>query len=285
MGEFGLAMNRELLCEGQALTDFMGPNRIVLGHDDPKSLALLERLYASSDCDKLRASTRTAELIKCARNALLAVQISAANEIANLAAVIGGIDAMQVMKGVHLDRRWNPIKNGERVAPGILSYLLPGPDFGGSCLPMAMTEAAPAVNRAQPVQVIGMLERAVGPLKGKRVLVLGLAFKPGTDDAGDSPSIPIPELLLAKGAPVSAHHPMAGKSFLGAARESAAGVALVKDWRAAAAGVQIVIVATKWPEYRALAKLDLAGKMVFDSRRMFPLGALKAERYLAIGLA
>ena len=299
LGEFGLAMNPEFLREGQAVADFMAPDRIVLGHDDAKSLALLEQLYASWECDKLRTNSRTAELIKYASNAMLAVQISAANEIANLAAALGGIDAMEVMKGVHLDRRWNPIVDGKRVAPGILSYLLPGPGFGGSCLPkdlealaaaghsrglpMAMTEAALAVNRTQPEQVVQMLERAVGSLADQRVLILGLAFKPGTDDVRDSPSIRIVALLLGKGARVRVHDPLAGENFRRALGGKAAEVALAEDWRAAASEAAIVVIATKWPEYRALGDLDLAGKTVFDARRMFGPRGLRGARYLATG--
>jgi len=300
LGDFGLAMNPEFLREGEGVADFMAPDRIVLGHDDPKSLALLERLYASWDCDKLRVNSRTAELIKYASNALLAVQISATNEIANLASAMGGIDAVEVMKGVHLDRRWNPIVNGSRVAPRILSYLLPGPGFGGSCLPkdlealsaagrglglpMAMTEAVLAVNRTQPRQVIALLERAVGPLKNKRVLVLGVSFKPGTDDVRDSPSTLIAVLLLELGALVSAHDPMAGENFRRVLGPRAGAVGMAEDWRAAVAETGIVVVATMWPEYRALAELDLAGKTVFDARRMFATGELQCGRYLTIGL-
>jgi len=300
LGEFGLAMNPEFLREGQAVADFMVPDRIVLGHDDPKSLALLERLYASWDCDKLRVNSRTAELIKYAGNALLAVQISAANEIANLAAAIGGIDAMEVMKGVHLDRRWNPIRDGERVAPGILSYLLPGPGFGGSCLPkdlealataghvyglpMAVTEAALSVNRAQPTQVVEILERATGPLTGENVLVLGLAFKPGTDDVRDSPSIRIVELLLEKGARVSAHDPLAAKGFRRTLGAQAAAIRLVEDWRAVIEETKIIAIITNWPEYKLLAAFDLTCKTVFDTRGMFGSAELRCGTYLPTGV-
>jgi len=299
LGEFGLAMNPEFLREGEAVADFLSPDRIVLGHDDPRSLELLDRLYAAWDCDKLRLNTRTAELVKYASNALLAVQISTANEIANLAATLGGIDAMEVMKGVQLDRRWSPIAEGKRLSPGILGYLSPGPGFGGSCLPkdlealvtagrsrglpMAVTEAVLAVNRAQPEQVTAMLERAGVALAGICVLVLGLAFKPGTEDVRDSASIQIVELLLDKGARVSAHDPLAGQNFCRALGPRASEVTLVEDWRAAATEAQILVVATKWPEYMSLAGLDLAGKTVFDARRMFERDALKCGRYFGIG--
>jgi UDPglucose 6-dehydrogenase len=106
---FGLGMNPEFLREGEAIEDFMEPDRIVLGHEDEKTLMRLRALYAPWDVDKLEVNTRTAEMIKYANNCLLATQISAVNEIANLAAAVGGIDVMDVMAGVHLDKRWNPI--------------------------------------------------------------------------------------------------------------------------------------------------------------------------------
>jgi len=301
LGEFGLAMNPEFLREGKAVADFLAPDRIVLGHDDPKSLALLEQLYAPWDCDKLRVNSRTAELIKYASNALLAVQISAANEIANLATALGGIDAMEVMKGVQLDRRWSPISKGSRLSPGILGYLLPGPGFGGSCLPkdlealaaaghalgqpMRMAEAVLGVNRAQPRQVIAKLEDAIGSLAGAPVLVLGLAFKPGTDDVRDSASSRIVEILLDKGAQVTAHDPMARDSFRRALGARSAQVTLAANWQAAVAEAGIIVVATNWPEYRALAGLDLAGKTLFDTRRMFVPDELACGLYLGVGRA
>ena len=296
---FGLGMNPEFLREGEAVADFMAPDRIVLGHDDARTLALLEELYAPLNCDKLRVNCRTAEMIKYANNVLLAVQISAANEIANLAAAAGGIDAMEVMRGVHLDRRWNPIRAGERVMPGILSYLSPGPGFGGSCLPkdlralaaegerrslpMHLLHAVLEVNQAQPDMVVEMLERAAGSLEGRHILLLGLAFKPGTDDVRDSASIRIAELLLKRGVRLTAHDPLAGENFMRALEPRTAGLALVQDWQAAVSAAGLVVVATKWAEYRELAAFDLTGKTVFDARRMFEPGELKCGRYLAIG--
>jgi UDPglucose 6-dehydrogenase len=112
---FGLGMNPEFLREGEAIEDFMEPDRVVLGHEDAQTLDVLRRMYAPWDVDKPEVNTRTAEMIKYANNCLLATQISAVNEIANLAAAVGGIDVMDVMAGVHLDKRWNPILGQGRV--------------------------------------------------------------------------------------------------------------------------------------------------------------------------
>src|SRR5439155_18776082 len=119
--------------------DFLEPDRIVLGHEEAMTLARLQELYAPWDCPKLAVSTRTAEMIKYANNALLALQISAVNELANIAAAQGGIDVAEVLAGVHLDRSWNPIfSDGLRAMPGILSYLMRCWGFSDSCCTKAV---------------------------------------------------------------------------------------------------------------------------------------------------
>ena len=297
LGAFGLGMNPEFLREGNAVLDFMEPDRIVLGYEDAGTLAFLQTLYAPWACDKLAVNTRTAEMIKYSNNALLAVQISAVNELANLATAIGGIDILDVMKGVHLDKRWNPIVDGKRVAPDILTYLIPGCGFGGSCfpkdvqairsqgeqagLPMAMLNAVLAINEAQPLEVLAILERELGTLAGKSCLVLGLAFKPDTDDVRESASLHIIRALLDKGARVSAHDPIAAENFKRAFGPS--GVTYCQDWKAAVPAMDIIIVATRWSEYIELCDQNLAGKTVFDARRLLASAATKEARYLSIG--
>lgn len=297
---FGLGMNPEFLREGEAIEDFAEPDRIVLGHEDPQTLARLEELYAPWDVDKVRVNTRTAEMIKYANNAMLATQISAVNEIANLAAALGGIDVLDVVGGVHLDKRWNPILDGGRRAqPHILTYLVPGCGFGGSCfpkdvqalrsqgeqqgLPMRMMNAVLDVNDVQPSQVLQIIERDTPDLSGKRVLVLGLAFKSGTDDVRESASLKIVDQLVARGAEVVAHDPIATDHFRKAVGRADAAVRYVEDWKPEVAPAEIIIVATKWPDYAALTDADLSGKWLFDARRMFPPSRTNGATYLSIG--
>ena len=296
---FGLGMNPEFLREGEAIEDFAEPDRIVLGHEDPQTLARLEELYAPWEVDKVRVNTRTAEMIKYANNALLATQISAVNEIANLAAALGGVDVLDVVGGVHLDKRWNPITpGGGRASPQILSYLVPGCGFGGSCfpkdvqalrsqgeaqgLPMRMMNAVLDVNDAQPAQVTDIVVRELGDLAGRRVLVLGLAFKPGTDDVRESASLKIAAALLQAGAEVVAHDPIAIDPFRRAFGDSAR-LRFVDAWEGEVAAAEVVILATRWPEYARLTDLELDGKAVFDARRMFAPAQLPGAKYLAIG--
>ena len=297
---FGLGMNPEFLREGEAIDDFMEPDRIVLGYDDSQSLACLEELYEPWTCDKVRVNTRTAELIKYANNAILATQISATNEIANLAAALGGIDAMDVVHGVTLDKRWSPVISNEKVFPPILTYLKPGCGFGGSCfskdiqairsqgvsmgLEMNMLNAVLAVNENQHKQVFNLLVKHAGPLSGKNCLILGLAFKPGTDDVRESVSLKIVESLIKQGAKVVAHDPIASSNFVYAQGISSKGaVDITDDWISCINDAKIIILATAWDEYKELVTMNITDKIIFDARRMFLPTDFPLSQYLAIG--
>ena len=224
--DFGVGMNPEFLREGSAVADFLNPDRIVLGALDDRTAKAMGELYVPfAGVDRLCASPRTAEMIKYAANSLLATMISFSNEIGNLCAAVGGIDVLEVMKGVHLDKRLSPIlSTGERITPAFVTYLEAGCGFGGSCfpkdlkalvahgrnagLPMRLLEAVVQVNESQPKQVLTLLRRQFPALKGVRVSVLGLAFKPGTDDIRESPALPVVRELLAEGAVVTAYDPV-----------------------------------------------------------------------------
>ena len=299
LGAFGLGMNPEFLREGNAIDDFTNPDRIVLGYEDEETLARLEELYESWSVDKIRINTRTAELIKYANNALLATQVSAVNEIANLAAALGGVDVMDVLKGVHLDKRWSPIQETGRVTPEILTYLVPGCGFGGSCfpkdvqalrsqgeqqgLPMRMMNAVLDVNERQPRQVTEIIAREIGELAGRKTLVLGLAFKPGTDDVRESASLKIIDALVQAGAKVIAHDPVATDPFKKAFGPRAQNIEFVEAWEPRVSEADVVIVATRWPDYAPLTGMNLVGKVLFDARRMFKPTDVGGARYLTIG--
>ncbi|TWB87299.1 UDPglucose 6-dehydrogenase/GDP-mannose 6-dehydrogenase [Bradyrhizobium macuxiense] len=299
LGAFGLGMNPEFLREGEAIEDFMEPDRIVLGHEDERTLVRLQELYAPWNCDKVRVNTRTAEMIKYANNAILATQISIVNEVANLCAAIGGVDALDVMRGVHLDKRWSPITSFGRLAPQILTYLVPGCGFGGSCLPkdvqalrtqgeslglpMDMLNAVLDVNAAQSGQIVSTLERKFGTLSGRRTLVLGLSFKPDTDDVRESASIKIVRDLLRAEAQVKCYDPLAAENFKLAIGSAANRIQFSSDWRHEIEWAEIVIIATRAQEYGELTSLQVAGKTVFDARRLIDPAAVPTADYLTIG--
>lgn len=299
-GNFGLGMNPEFLREGKAILDFNNPDRIVLGFEDAKTLEILEEIYAPWDVDKLKVNTRTAEMIKYSNNCLLALQISAANELANLASRVGGIDFMDVMRGVSLDKRWNPIlANGLRANPEILTYLVPGPGFGGSCFPkdvqairtqgenlgleMNILNSVLRVNETQPEQVGMILSNHFGNLKEKNILILGLAFKPDTDDIRESASIKIIADLIRRGANIFAHDPIAQENFAKLPFLDHSKITYPKSWKEQVVQSDAIILVTNWEEYRSLSSFDLKDKVLFDTRRLINPQGLKGVKYFSIG--
>jgi UDPglucose 6-dehydrogenase/GDP-mannose 6-dehydrogenase len=301
--DFGVGANPEFLTEGQAVDDFLHPDRIVVG-GDRRTLAALRELYAGfHPAPVVETNTRTAEMIKYASNALLATAISFANEIANVGSAIGGIDVTEVMRGVHLSRYLTSWRAGggtaTPVTAGLSSFLEAGCGYGGSCLPkdvaalaargrevgspLALLEAVAAVNEAQPARLVDLLRSELGDLEGRRVAVLGLAFKPDTDDVRSSPAFPVLECLLDAGAEVVTHDPVVGPSALDAS--AFADVAHRDDLADAVKGAEAVVIVTRWDAYRRLpeliARLDPA-PLVVDGRRM--LDKASVPRYAGIGL-
>lgn len=287
-GEFGLCMNPEFLAEGSAVADFGSPDRIVVGHFDAGSRQPMESLYASFDCPKLHVRLNEAELIKYTANSLLATLISFSNEIAHVAESMPEMDIDLVMQGVHLDKRLSPIVAQRRVAPGVLSFLRPGCGYGGSCFPKdvdalrafardrevatPVLDSVVRVNRDRPAQVLQLAADAGIPLRGNVVAVLGLAFKPGTDDLRESPALKMIDLLLDEGAQVRVHDPVALEA---ASRVLPRSVKLVADPAALLRGAGLAIVVTPWPQYsewdwNALAGL-MANPVVLDARNALHL--------------
>jgi len=267
-GSFGIAMNPEFLREGSAVADFMDPDRIVIGQWDERSGQSVAALYQAFDCPKLFTTLRNAEMIKYASNALLATLVSFSNEFASLCEATPGTDVEEVLNGLHLDRRLSPMKDGQRTAPGILSYLRAGCGFGGSCLPKDVSalrdfarrqgisprllDAVSAINDARPAQLIELAEDAIGSLQGSSIAVLGLAFKPGTDDLRESPALAIIEHLKRKGADVRAYDPLVC---------AVPGIRVCGSAIQAVTGADAAIIATAWPEFALLDWTALSAMM------------------------
>lgn len=262
--DFGLAMNPEFLREGNAIEDFFNPDRIVMGIKDEKTKRVLETLYSPFDCPKLVTDVKTAEMIKYVSNAFLATKISFANEIGNICKKLG-IDAYEVFRGVGLDHRINP------------SFFRAGIGFGGSCFPKdvkaliakaekvgenpKLLKAVIEVNEEQHMKLIELLKKHIPDLRGKTVGVLGLAFKPDTDDVRGSKAIPIVKKLLKEGANVVAYDPKAMENF----RQ------LFPDIKYASSGEYVVnnsdavLIVTEWKDFE---NLDYTDKIVIDGRRI-----------------
>lgn len=283
-----VASNPEFLREGSAVRDFLNPDRIVIGSEDPAAIEFLRRLYAGFDAPLVVVATQVAEVIKYASNAFLALRISFANELANFCDATG-VNVDDVLAGLSLDRRIGG------------AYLRPGLGYGGSCLPKdvhALTEAArtrglsPAlleavarVNDRQVAVMLQRIERTAGDLDGVRAGVLGLSFKPGTDDVRASPAIALANALCARGARVVAHDPAAAAK----ARSRLDPRAQIETdvWRAVH-DADFVVIATEWPLYCGLdlARLRSALKrpLIFDGRNALDAQALAGAGFAYHGI-
>jgi len=299
IGEFGLGMNPEFLREGNAVEDFMNPDRIVFGYEDEITLKYLHEIYSPWDVDKIIVNTRSAEMIKYVNNSILATLISTTNEYSNIAKSIGNIDFNTVMNAVHLDNRWSPIDKttGERIYPEIINYLKPGCGFGGSCFPkdvMALAalskeigikslilDSVIKVNQLQPKVVLEYLEEKVGSLEGKNILVLGIAFKPETDDVRESVSIKLMKYLNTQRCNITAHDPI---SINNAKKIIDFDVNYVKDWKKELSNNDVIIISTNWNEYRELKDFDntLENKILFDTRSLFNSNEFTNINYINI---
>lgn len=287
--ELGLVMNPEFLREGNALEDALSPDRIVIGEYDKKSGKEFAKIYKEKKIPIVFTNLKTAEMTKYASNALFATLISYANEIARISEFTSGVDVQDVWKGVHLDKRLSPIVGKKRISPGFLSYILSGCGFGGSCFPKdtkALSNYADEIgveaklvknvidiNSTQPHSLVLMLEDEVGKnLKGKKVGILGLSFKPNTDDLRESPAIGLINELLTKGVRIVAHDPQAYVDGIPQILSDLP-IELVKTAKDAIQNSEAVILVTAWDEYKKLTPLIFKKLMkkpiVIDGRRFF----------------
>ena len=296
--DLGLAMNPEFLAEGTAVNDFQNPDRIVIGSNNKQAAKTIKNLYSPFvGTDVIFVGLSTAEMIKYTANAFLASVISFSNEIGNLCSKIDGVDVIDVMKGVHADRRLSPLKDGKRVTPGLMSFLHPGTGFGGSCFPkdikallsygknintpMPILNSVMETNLKQPSITIDLVEKELGVLADKRIAILGLAFKPGTDDVRESPALKIIKSLIELGAFAIAHDPIAIESMQRDFVNS--NLHYCKDLNEAIKGVDAIILVTSWPEYNSLNKLlDNKEIPIIDGRRVLDKSDFKY--YRGIGL-
>jgi UDPglucose 6-dehydrogenase len=300
VGDFGLGMNPEFLREGSAVEDFQYPDRIVFGYEDEKTLDNLRLIYEPWKCEKVEVNTRSAEMMKYVNNALLATLISTINEYSNIARSIKNIDFEKVMHGVHLDNRWSPIdQQGLKVRPKIIDYLKPGCGFGGSCFPkdvMAISSLAMdigisssilsaviKVNERQPKAILQILKEAVDNLHNKRVLMLGLAFKPDTDDVRESVSLKLLKLLSGKVSMLTAHDPIAIDNAKKEINQRI-DVDFSLDWRNSVKYADIIMICTNWGEYLELADMNdrLKGKVIFDTRSLLSGLDVSGVQYITV---
>ena len=280
---FDVASNPEFLREGSAIEDFMRPNRVVIGADSEQATAIMQDLYAPLyliESPFVITNVETAEMIKYASNAFLATKISFINEMANICEMVGA-DVHQVAKGMGLDKRIGP------------KFLHPGPGYGGSCFPkdtraianlagslgyrFKIVEAVIEVNEAQYKRMVDKIEGILGNFEGKRLGILGLTFKPNTDDIRESPAINIIRSLIKKGASISAFDP----AGLEASKQVLNEVNYVQNIYDAAKDADALIIITEWNEFRNLdwdrMKTLLRSPIVVDLRNIYEPGKMKSR--------
>jgi UDPglucose 6-dehydrogenase len=285
--DFEVAANPEFLRQGAAIADFLRPDRVVIGADGERAQGLLAELYRPLnliETPMVITDPESAELIKYASNAFLATKISFINEISALCEAVGA-DVHAIARGMGLDGRIGR------------KFLHPGPGFGGSCLPkdtralarmaqeravaLRIVDATIAANGAQQQRMLDKIRRALGGSeRGRRLAVLGLAFKPETDDLRDAPALFLLPALLAGGAELVAHDP---KALAEARRLLPAGIALHDDAGAALDGADAVILLTEWNAYRGLdldeLRRRMRGRLFIDLRNVYEPERLRAAGF------
>ncbi|HXG91477.1 MAG TPA: UDP-glucose/GDP-mannose dehydrogenase family protein [Blastocatellia bacterium] len=288
---FSVVSNPEFLREGAAINDFMRPDRVVIGCNDEEAIAILKDLYRPLyliETPFVITNPESAEMIKYASNAFLATKISFINEIANLCERLGA-DVHDVAKGMGMDKRIGS------------KFLHPGPGFGGSCFPkdvralaalgrnngydLKIADAVLEVNEAQKATSIERIRKLVPELRGKTIAVLGLSFKPETDDMREAPSVVLIKNLMESGASVRAYDPAA----MLAARALMPEVEYCEDEYAAARGSHALVVMTEWNQFRSLDLERLKSEMkelnIVDLRNVYEPETLREAgfKYVSVG--
>jgi UDPglucose 6-dehydrogenase len=281
----GYVSNPEFLAEGRAVADFMNPDRIAIGSFEEADGDAVEALYESIDAPVVRCDVNSAEMIKLAANAFLMTRISFINEIANVCELTGA-DVTKVAEGVGLDHRLGP------------HFLRAGIGYGGSCFPkdslalkqlasnsgyhFQLLSAVIEVNELQKRRVIAKLQKHLGRLRGKRVALLGLAFKPHTDDMREAPSIVLASRLLAEGAEVTGWDPVAKPN------ELLRGVEVRETPLEAVTDADAAVIVTEWPELRELASSEvleaMRGNLIVDGRNLLDPAQVQGAGFVYEGV-
>lgn len=287
---FGVASNPEFLREGAAIEDFMRPDRVVIGSNEDEAISIMKDLYRPLyliETPIVITSLEAAELTKYAANAFLATKISFINEIANLCDKIG-CDVHDVAKGIGMDKRIGS------------KFLHPGPGYGGSCFPKdtralstvakqfgsdsMIVDTVIEVNERQRRSMIPKIEKLLGDFKGKKVAVLGLSFKPETDDMRESPAIDIIKDMQARGAEIKAYDPVAMEE----AANYLPNLKFATDEYNAIEGADVLIFLTEWNQFRALdmekVKQLLASPKIADLRNIYDPKTMRAMGFEYVGV-
>jgi UDPglucose 6-dehydrogenase len=291
--EFDVVSNPEFLREGAAVGDFMRPDRIVIGASSERAAAIVREIYRPLyliETPFVVTDLETAEMIKYASNAFLAVKISYINEVANLCERVGA-DVHVVAKGMGLDKRIGS------------KFLHPGPGYGGSCFPkdtralaalgvrfgapQSVVESAIAANERQKESVLEKLHQVLGTLIHREIAILGLSFKPNTSDVRESPALHICRRLIALGADIRAFDPVASNAAIEALGSDAKSIYFARDVDDAVKGCDAVVIMTEWNEFRSLdlgaMKHVMRQPIVVDTRNVLDPDRARKDGFVYIG--
>ena len=283
---FGLCVVPEFLREGRALDDFMNPDKIVIGNFDENSALFVKEIFKN---------------FKYTNNAFFSMLISFSNEIANISEKISGVDPYEILNALVLDKRITSIVNNEKIVPNLASYLIPGCGFGGSCFPKdvqaifndakkneiytPLLKAILNINAERPNKMVLLSEYVLGELKDKKISILGLTFKPETDDLRSSPALDAIQILLEKGANVFAFDPiLKSKPNSTKLLQNCTVCTTIED---ALKDSDAAMIFTKWPEFKSLdskfLKQFMKNPIIIDGRGFLAKEKFDSGTYFKIG--
>lgn len=293
----------EFLREGNAVSDFMNPDKIVIGYNNEKGKNFAHQIFEKLKGKGIIIETNheTAEMIKYTNNSFFSTLISFSNEIANISEQVTGIDAYEVLKALVADRRITSNFNNEKIIPELVSYLIPGCGFGGSCFPKdikaiinyadsvgtstPLLKSVMKINDERPTKVITLAESILGSLEEKWISLLGLAFKPDTDDLRSSPSIEALKILQKKNAHISVYDPMIDEKKL--LNHGIKGIKTCNSIEECLEKSDLAIIFTKWPQFKKIDSQMLNKNMknpkIIDGRGFLNEHSFKKNEYFKIG--
>ena len=300
---FGLAVVPEFLREGNALDDFMNPDKIVIGSSDNDTKLFVKEIFSDfkDKCEFIETNLESSELIKYTNNAFFSMLISFSNEIANISEKIPGVDPYNILKALISDKRITSKINKEKIIPSLESYLIPGCGFGGSCFPKdvqalldysnknnvdtPLLKAILDINAERPNKMVLLAESILSTLKNKKVSILGLTFKPDTDDLRSSPALDAINILLKKDAKVFAFDPiLKSKPDM---IKLPSGCNLCYNLEDALKNSDIAMIFTKWEEFKLLnselLKQFMSNPIIIDGRGFLEKEKFDVGTYFKIG--
>jgi UDPglucose 6-dehydrogenase len=300
-----LAIVPEFLREGQAFSDFMNPDKIVIGGLNEKSNEFVKEIFNffKENVEIILTNPQTAEMIKYANNAFFSTLISFSNEIANISEKVNGVDAFKVMNALISDKRITIKKDKKKFVPDLVTYLIPGCGFGGSCFPKdvnaitrfaskqgentPLLDAVLEINAKRPSKIVTLVQKLLGDIKNKRISVIGLSFKPDTDDMRSSPSIEIIKSLKEMGASLSAFDPEISKEKFDV--NGIEGVQIHSNLEDCLKNSELVILLTKWNDFKNIDQKVLEKNMVIpkiiDGRGFLDSRNFNEGTYYKIGFS